>query len=326
MNVHKDLSPKVSIIMPTYNGERYIVEAIESVLQQTFQDFELIVVDDGSTDGTASIVRNFQERDGRIKYFYKQNGGVATASNYAIERAGGEYIAICDHDDISLPHRLEMEVSVLEENKDVSLVYSSILVFNEADLDGKIFRIPDKGFCTLEGQFKKMLKKGCYVDNPSVVFRKKVWEDNKYDETLPFGNLWHDFLFFLEACQHYTFYGIQEPLVKYRRGHNSLSDDRLRNFEADKNVFGRIYKNKKEIFGISYAHALSFMYLHHARLALYSNTLPNNISICFSLLSKSFLARPANAYIYKNLFGLILPLVLRKLGGSLLHNQNMSKH
>src|SRR3989338_3475720 len=91
------MSPKISVVVPAFNAERYIGAAIQSVLSQSYQDFELIVVDDGSQDDTGRIVHAIH--DDRIRYVRKENGGPATARNYALSIATGEYIAYCDADD-----------------------------------------------------------------------------------------------------------------------------------------------------------------------------------------------------------------------------------
>lgn len=108
--------PKVSIIMPVYNRGRYLRQAIESVLSQTFQDFELILVDDGSTDNSRAIIKEYPEKDKRIRYaFHEKNRGVSAARNTALSMAQGEWIAIIDSDDAWHPERLEKLLEIIEE-------------------------------------------------------------------------------------------------------------------------------------------------------------------------------------------------------------------
>jgi len=112
--------PKVSVVMPSYNVELYIGHAIESILQQTFKNYELIVIDDGSTDGTAEIVRSFN--DSRICYFRNEiNMGISYTRNKGIELSRGEYIAWLDADDIALPRRLELQVAFLDQHSNFGL-------------------------------------------------------------------------------------------------------------------------------------------------------------------------------------------------------------
>jgi glycosyltransferase involved in cell wall biosynthesis len=120
--------PRVSVILPTYNYGRFVGEAIQSVLGQTFQDFELIVVDDGSTDNTRDVVGSFT--DPRLRYIYKENGGESSAYNVGIHASSGEYIAFLDSDDIWLPRKLELQVKAMESAPQAGLVYSDVLYFD----------------------------------------------------------------------------------------------------------------------------------------------------------------------------------------------------
>ena len=109
--------PLVSVIMPVYNGERFVAEAIESVLAQTFTDFELLIVDDGSTDGSAALIRACAQRENRIRFIqHERNLGQARALNTGLAAATGAYITSMDCDDISLPRRLEKQTRFLEDN------------------------------------------------------------------------------------------------------------------------------------------------------------------------------------------------------------------
>ena len=129
----------VSVIMPVYNGELYLVEAIESILSQTFTDFELILVDDGSEDGSLALMRAYQERDKRIKVCQLgENRGMADARNVGISKAAGEYITMMDCDDISAPRRLQMQVEFLESNPEIGAVGASGQAMNE-DMTAALF-------------------------------------------------------------------------------------------------------------------------------------------------------------------------------------------
>ena len=132
--------PKVSVNITCFNSEKFIRETLSSVLSQTYGDFEVIVMDDGSTDGTGSIVKSFS--DARIKYFYKKNEGLAETRNKAFEASGGEYIAFLDHDDIWQPDNLQIKVDILRQNPDCSLVYSYPILI---DFSGNIL-IPNSVF------------------------------------------------------------------------------------------------------------------------------------------------------------------------------------
>ena len=124
--------PLVSVVMPVYNGERFLAEAIDSILTQTFSDFELIIVDDGSTDGSAKIIQAYAERDTGISFVQlADNAGQPSARNAGIALASGKYIAGMDSDDISLPERLRMQVDYMEAHPDIVGVGVGAAVVNE---------------------------------------------------------------------------------------------------------------------------------------------------------------------------------------------------
>lgn len=123
--------PFVSVVIPAYNGERYIIAAVESVLQQTYQHFEMIVVDDGSTDGTAAVLSPYCDR---IRYVQQSNQGVASARNRGLQLAQGELIAFLDQDDIWLPDKLLLQVACLEVKSQVGMVHSG---WQRVDQDGE---------------------------------------------------------------------------------------------------------------------------------------------------------------------------------------------
>lgn len=116
------MNPRVSVIMAVYNGERYLSHAIESIIHQTFKDFEFIIIDDGSSDASGAIIKEYAARDARIRPIYLEHSGLTRSLNRGITDARGTYIARMDADDISLPERLEKEYGYLMEHPEVALV------------------------------------------------------------------------------------------------------------------------------------------------------------------------------------------------------------
>ncbi|MDJ0568546.1 MAG: glycosyltransferase family A protein, partial [Pleurocapsa sp. MO_192.B19] len=119
---------KVSIIIPAYNGDRYIAEAIEGILTQTYSDYEIIVVDDGSTDNTRQIIQQYGDR---IQYLSQTNQGVAASRNLGLKASQGEYIAFLDQDDVFLPHKLASQVTLLDQNPALGIANSGWQIVNE---------------------------------------------------------------------------------------------------------------------------------------------------------------------------------------------------
>lgn len=126
-------SPSVSVIIPVYNAERYIEQTIRSVLNQTLQDFEIIVLNDGSKDSSGKIIQRLQEEDQRIIYFAKANSGVSDTRNIGIGKASGEYLAFLDADDIWKPGNLEKKINTLRETGK-KWVFSDIEYINEENM------------------------------------------------------------------------------------------------------------------------------------------------------------------------------------------------
>ena len=131
--------PKVSVIIPAYNCEKYIAATIDSVLAQTFPDLELVVIDDGSTDGTKDVV---QQYDARVRYFYQKNQGVSAARNRGIAESKGDYIAFLDNDDIWFPDKLELQVPIMEADPDVAMVFTDGEKFNDVGVVEPTFKVP----------------------------------------------------------------------------------------------------------------------------------------------------------------------------------------
>lgn len=123
-------NPLVSVIIPVYNGEKYLSETIESVIQQDYDPFEVIVVDDGSKDKSASIVRSFE----KIHYIYQENQGNAAARNHGIELAKGDYFALLDQDDLWVPHKLSTHIDYHKEHQDVKYTIGRFKFFLEPGL------------------------------------------------------------------------------------------------------------------------------------------------------------------------------------------------
>lgn len=161
--------PKVSVILPAYNGEKFITAAIDSVLGQTYKDYEVIVVNDGSNDRTAEILSGY---GGKIKVITQENGGIAKARNVAIDCSEGEYLAFLDQDDTWMPEKLECQVPLLEQDKDLGLVYTDayIMCDNGAELLSFDLRKPYRGMAV------EQLFLNNFIATSSVIVKRKYFE------------------------------------------------------------------------------------------------------------------------------------------------------
>jgi glycosyltransferase involved in cell wall biosynthesis len=194
---------KVSVIVPVYNGEKYIREAIDSILNQSYKDFEVIVIDDGSKDNTLSIIKEYA---GKIRWKSQKNKGQASAINEGIKMAKGEYVAYLDADDVCMPQRLEIQVKYLDEHPDVGLVYSSFCQVNSI---GKIQRIikavPYDHFVLLQKD---------YIARSAVMHRKKCLDKvGLFDEGITGDDDWD---MWIRISEKFGIGHVERPLVKYR--------------------------------------------------------------------------------------------------------------
>lgn len=209
-------APTVSVVVCAYNTAPYIAETLDSLFAQGFSDFEVIVINDGSTDKTADAIQPYLSR---IRYREQPNQGPAAARNAALRLARGQYIAILDSDDLWLPQYLEKMVSLLQAHPEVDLYYPNAVLFGETHFKGRLYQdiYPSSQPFTLE----KFLTKECSVFG-LVMFRREVLEQvGGYDEELRGVE---DFDLWLRMLQHgYRFSFTPEVLVKYRRRPASLS-------------------------------------------------------------------------------------------------------
>ncbi|WP_017292814.1 glycosyltransferase family 2 protein [Geminocystis herdmanii] len=178
MNDQISIEPLVSIIMSVFNEEKYVADAIESILNQTYQNWEFIIINDGSIDGTESIINQYQ--DHRIRYFYQENMGLTKSLNKGIALSQGKYIARIDADDRSLPTRIEQQVNFLENNITFVLIGS---YYYNVDISTMILSI-SKPVISDKNCRKKLMFGKTHFLHSSVMFKKEInGEIMRYDET-----------------------------------------------------------------------------------------------------------------------------------------------
>ncbi len=199
--------PKISVIMPVYNGGKYLKEAIQSVLDQTYNDFEFIILDDGSTDGSTRIVESFS--DDRIKLVKLGHGGIVSTLNEGLKISSGEYVIRSDADDVSLPERFEKLLNYMEANKQVGVCGSwATSINNKDEIIGEMKYPPIQN-----NEIKKYSLLHNPFIHPSVIFRKEVvlgvggYRNFKHNE---------DYELWTRVLRKKNGHNIPEPLIKYR--------------------------------------------------------------------------------------------------------------
>jgi glycosyltransferase involved in cell wall biosynthesis len=203
-------NPTVSVVMPTYNASQFLGEAVDSILAQTFPDFEFIIVNDGSTDNTGEILESFQQKDSRIKVVTKENGGVATALNTGIELANGCYIARMDADDIALPNRFEEQVRFMDDNPQVGVCGTHAIIFGDHYEKDGIWESD-----TDNRRMQAWLFFGPIFCHPTVFLRRETLLrfGIKYNPEYMVGQ---DFKLWQELSQVTEFANLPKPLLRYR--------------------------------------------------------------------------------------------------------------
>ena len=215
--------PAVSVILPAYNCEKFIGKAIESVLQQTFTDFELIIINDGSTDTTESVIHEFNDQ--RITYLKNsKNQGLIYTLNKAIAHANGNYIARMDADDICLAGRLAKQKTFLDQNEDIAAVASTIEFINEQGEKTGIWEL-DRQTITPAQIRRAILKQNC-IAHPTVMIRSETLKQLKYKEyqkNIEDYDLWLRLL--NRGCK---IAKLDNPLLLYRRHDDSVTSTHLK--------------------------------------------------------------------------------------------------
>lgn len=210
------MTPKVSIILPAYNCVKYLPDSVSSVLSQDFMDFELLIIDDGSTDGTGEFIRkNFSDQ--RVIYIRQEHSGLPAARNNGLEHARGEFIAFLDADDILLPQKLKFQVEALEKNNSIDAVYTTEKYFFEDDKD----RLVGSPHTKLSGDLFFFLKRSNFIHVSTVMLRRASLGGIEFDAALRSHEDWDFFLRFSAKGARFRY--LPEPLSLVRVRKTSMT-------------------------------------------------------------------------------------------------------
>ncbi|MFE7063735.1 glycosyltransferase family 2 protein [Sutcliffiella sp. NPDC057660] len=218
----------ISIIMPAYNCERYIEEAIKSVIEQTYQFWELIVIDDGSRDNTVRIIKELSIKDTRIKlYINETNQGVSATRNRGITLANGNWIAFLDSDDMWKKNKLEKQLLHSQKINSEFTFTGSSFINDVGDFYQGIFDVPKK-------VSYKELRTHNVISCSSVLIKKRFFENIKMEN----DDMHEDYAVWLRVLRTGVYaYGVNEPLLIYRISKNSKSGNKLKTFKMTYKVF-----------------------------------------------------------------------------------------
>ena len=228
----------LTVIMPVYNGEKYLEEAIDSILNQTFADFKLLVLNDNSSDSTPEILDTYQKKDNRVEIINKtKNEGPANLRNEGIERAHTEFIALMDADDIALPTRFEKQLAVFKNNPNIGVCGTWLTFFGDKQKLIKHSVNPE--------DLKVQFLSSCGIGNPTVMFRKSAIKDFKFEHQYVPAE---DYGLWSQVIQVTDFYNIPESLLNYRWHPNNISQTKEENLKK-----ANVLIKKKQLlhFGIN---------------------------------------------------------------------------
>ena len=231
----------VTVLMPVYNASEFLKEAIDSILEQTYEEFEFLIIDDGSTDSSLNIIESYN--DDRIKLISNtENLGIIKSLNKGIEMASGKYIVRMDADDISENNRLEIQINFMENNNDVAVAGSNGVIFlSEKPMIKKATDFPKK-----YSEIKCTLLFESPIMHPSVIIRKNVLLENNYrykDE----HKATEDYGLWMEIAKDYKVVNISKTLLKHRIISSSLTNQALKRMNERIKVMKQIY-----IIGLDY--------------------------------------------------------------------------
>lgn len=218
MNTSTPTTPSITVLMAVYNGAEHLAEAIQSVLDQTYRDFEFLIVNDASTDDTARILADFSGQDSRIRVLENsENIGLTKSLNRGLAEARGTYVARMDADDISLPHRFAVQKKFLDEHPGIACVGSGSHIIDEHGISHGTKQLPTDPVLV---RFYLMLKNS--IIHPSVMFRTAtIRECGGYNETIRFAqdyDLWSRLV-----SRGHSIANTPEPLIYYRLHHHSIT-------------------------------------------------------------------------------------------------------
>ena len=225
MMEHMHERPMISVLMSAYNEEDWVEEAIDSILKQTYEDFEFIIVNDGSTDDTAEILASYEKRDNRITVINQENKGLTKSLNKGLKHCSGKYVARMDANDIALPTRFEKQASFLEEHPDHAVIGTWREEFWENQDKKRSVHFP-----TRNQIIQRTLVKYCCLGHSTTMMRTSVLKDLQYNESYDLGE---DYDLWTRIGESHKLANLPDDLMLIRRipGSITTSKNKWKNFK-----------------------------------------------------------------------------------------------
>ncbi len=227
--------PLVTVLTPAYNVEKYISEAIESILKQSYSNFEFIIIDDKSTDNTSKIIKEYKQRDSRIKLiFNKENLKLSRTLNKGLNIAQGKYIIRFDADDISYPTRIEKQVKLMETKDDVGISGGTMVIINSSGrtIGKREYHLTDK-------KIRSKIFRYSPFCHPAIIIRRSVLRKSGLYN--PDFNPAEDYELYFRIGKHAKFANLPDKLIKYRILDNSMTSKQIKEMESQTIKARRMY-------------------------------------------------------------------------------------
>lgn len=229
----------VSVVTPTYNRARFLPAAVASVLAQTHDDLELIIVDDGSVDETCQILEPYLA-DRRVRYFYQENQGQSCARNFALKQAKGDYIAFLDSDDLWVPNKLEKQLAVLHSDSEVDIVHG-----DEAIIDQRGTIISLENMKRYSGRITRYLLADNSVSITTALVRRRCFDEmGGFDTSVGVAD---DYELWLRFSARYCFYYQPGIVASYRVMADQISSDKRRRFAVNEQIIRQFLARYGEV-------------------------------------------------------------------------------
>lgn len=208
--------PLISVLMPVWNSSKYLDKSIPSILNQSFQNFEFIIIDDGSSDDSLSIIKKYARIDKRIRFYTQENKGISYTLNKGIRISKSQVIARMDADDISINSRLELQYNFLINNLEYKIIGSNAFIIDDSGKHVGLFSKYQHDYV-----IKKKLPSNPFIHSTVMYYKKFIIDNGGYNEDI--YQFFEDKLLWLKVSSKSKFYNIQTPLIHYRISKNSVS-------------------------------------------------------------------------------------------------------
>lgn len=286
----------ISVITPTYNRARYLPAAVRSVLHQTFQDLELIIVDDGSVDDTLAVLESLRS-DNRVRYFYQQNKGQSHARNFALQKAKGDYVAFLDSDDLWEPEKLEMQLAVFKANPEVDIVHG-----DEAMIDEKGEVISRRNMRRYSGRITRFLLADNSVSITTALVRRRCFDEmGGFDTSVGVAD---DYELWLRFSARYLFHYEPGIVASYRVMEDQISSDKRRRFSANEQIIQTFLERDGHILSSSERHwGLARFFSRKAR---YFASV-GDMGLAWGAFIRAFRFAPADPVVWRALYRVLVP-------------------